>query len=90
MKGYFAFWKYDGWPPWLGGRILHMRPNGMVITENYGPGCSFKPVKILPPEAGKKLLKELNDLAAQYRKAEDKLRDEWLKKAEDLMEKEFE
>jgi len=85
MKGYYAFWSCSGVPPWLGGCITKMFPNGKVETEEYGPGFHFYPVKILPPEVGAKLLADLKAMAAEFQEAEDKLHSDFMQRAEDLM-----
>ena len=61
-KPLFAFWKYDKFPYVLGGTVTKMRNDGYVETVEFGVGYAFKPVKILPLEAGKQLLMQLNQL----------------------------
>ncbi len=56
----FAFWRYDLFPYTLGGEFTKMRDDGFVYVPNYRGW--FRPIKILPLEAGQHLLNELNKL----------------------------
>jgi len=58
----YAFWKLGCFPYVLGGEIVRWRDDGCVETKEYGPGLWWKPIKILPVEAGKKLRAELEAL----------------------------
>jgi hypothetical protein len=66
----FALWKYDAFPYVLGGEITRFCEKDWpgkdyVETKNYGPGCYFKPVKIVPLKVGKELLAKYEALAAE-------------------------
>lgn len=78
----FAFWRYDQYPYILGAPVLEMRDDGFIKPEGYGGYC-FKPIKLLPLEAGKKLYKTIEQLKKQHWEAESNLRKEWIKKLND-------
>ena len=77
----YAFWRYDKYPYVVGGTITVMRENGWVECKEYGPGHCFKPLIVLPVEAGRALRKQLDSLDEGYREAQKKLHDEWMTKA---------
>lgn len=83
----FAFWKYDGWPTnqCLGGTITHMRPDGLIESENYGKGSYFKPFLILPEKQGKERMQLLKQLDADYRYEWDILKKKYAARHADLI-----
>ncbi len=84
----YAFWNYDTYPYLLGGPIVKVRDNGYVTTENYGPGYSFWPVRILTLKAGQLHHAKLKKLEAEYKEAQKAFNLEWKRKAE-LLAKEI-
>ena len=62
----YAFWKYDRFPFVLGGEVTGFRGDGWVETENYGWGCYFKPIKIVPLEDGLAMQEELDKQQSDY------------------------
>lgn len=64
----FAFWKYDTFPFCLGGTIIKTLDSGAVSTKEFGGGSYFKPIAVLPDEAGVKIKQELEALEAEYNK----------------------
>lgn len=67
-KPLFAFWRYDRFPFVLGGEVIEMYDDGHVTAKGY-TGMMFRPIKILPLEAGKTLKKKLDDLEARHQQA---------------------
>ena len=72
MEGLFAFWKYDQFPYLLGGNVEKVFENGLVKIKEYN--STFRPVLILPKENGEMLKAKLEDLRAEYREEQSKLR----------------
>lgn len=62
----YAFWDYDTYPYFLCGTVTKMRDDGLVSVKEFG-GAMFKPVLILPVNAGKRLKEKLDFLDVQYR-----------------------
>lgn len=62
----FAFWDHGSYPYKLGGPITKIHDNGMVETVNFGIGNTFRPVLILPLEAGKKINERLKGLDREH------------------------
>lgn len=62
----YAFWNYDQYPYFLCGTISGMRDDGLVSIKEFG-GAMFKPVLILPRNAGLKLKEKLSFLERTYR-----------------------
>lgn len=61
----YAFWDYDLCPYMLGGIIQGFLSSGNVKVKGYD-GMSFKPITILPDEAGRKALARLKEIRAEY------------------------
>jgi len=76
-----AFWKYDKFPFCLSGFITDTRPNGNVTVEGYR-GCIFKPIAILPDDAGAELAEQLSRLQMEYETEVLALKKEYMKKSE--------
>ncbi len=85
MKKLYAFWRYTGFPGFLGGPVTDIRNDGKVETSNYGPGFLFKPVLIVPHDKGVALHTKLNDLQKRYETATEKLREEFKKMLNDTV-----
>ena len=83
----FAFWSYGSYPYVLGGTVTRMREDGYVETKEYGPGAWFKPVKLLPLDAGKELNAKLRALDANYTKSLAAFQAGWNDEAKRLFEK---
>lgn len=62
-----AFWEYDVYPFLKCGTIAELKQSGLVVTHEYGKGMSFRPVMILPEEAGQCLKTQLDELECEYR-----------------------
>lgn len=62
----YAFWSYDTYPYFLCGTITKMNDDGLVSIKEFG-GARFKPVLILPVNAGKRLKEKLAFLEKTYR-----------------------
>ena len=60
----YAFWDYDVCPYMIGGEVKEIRPNGRVVVQGY-MGMSFKPLAILPDEAGLDALKKIRKYQQQ-------------------------
>lgn len=84
MSEQFAFWKYDGFPYLLGGTVTKMDDTGRVETKEYGKGFWFMPVKILPVNAGKRMLAKLEELRKKHSVAEKEFRATWKQAANHL------
>ena len=69
----YAFWDYDLCPYMIGGEVKKFMENGNVIPKNY-QGMQFKPIAILPDQAGKNALEFLNKIRHDYAVAEKKLK----------------
>jgi len=80
----YAFWKYDSFPYVLGGTVEQMNKDGLVQTTEFGKGYWFKPIKLLPLDAGVTVQKALNDLREGHCKATKKLHQEWIAKLRNL------
>ena len=61
----YAFWPYDLFPYFLGGRVTKFFGQ-QVEVEGYGKGYLFTPVKIIEGKDGKHVLEELEKLKQQY------------------------
>jgi len=73
----FAFWKHDSFPYLLGGTISKWCEKDypgkdFVETEEFGLGCYFRPVKVMPVAPALEILSKLNKLKKQY---EEELKD---------------
>jgi hypothetical protein len=84
ITGLFAFWKYRSFPFVLGGTVVEMRPDGVVRTKEYGH-MWFVPIKIMPIEAGKKLLAQLEKVRADEHTAQARFNAEWAAKIHALL-----
>lgn len=79
-KKLYAFWKYDRFPYLLGGLIVDFKDDGFVTVEGYR-GMKFKPIKILPFDAGKALQAKLDALEQAYDKQQRSLHEDFRKQA---------
>lgn len=66
----YAFWDYDICPYILGGIITEFTDSGNIRAKGYD-GMIFKPIAILPGEAGSRALSKIKILSAKLRTAED-------------------
>ena len=80
----YAFWRYDRYPFVLGGPIMKIGDGGEVYPEGY-EGCRFKPIKILPLDAGVRLHQQIRALADRYNVELEKMQASWRKRVEDLL-----
>jgi hypothetical protein len=85
MKGYYAFWRYDVYPFILGGTITNMDKNGFIETEEYGVGRYFKPMAILPGNAGKELHHKIKVMTDERNTALEKFNLTWRIKISELI-----
>ena len=69
----------------LGGTIAHMRPDGLIESENYGKGSYFRPFLILPEKQGKERMQLLKQLDADYRKEWDTMKNKYAVKHMELI-----
>jgi hypothetical protein len=76
----YAFWDYDLCPYIIGGEVKVMRPNGRVVVQGY-LGMLFKPIAILPDEAGLTALNQIRSLRGEYSEAESALKKAYKKEA---------
>lgn len=81
----YAFWEYSEFPYILAGPVSKLHENGDVETANYGPGFRFKPVKLLPREAGAQLHGALKTLEKAHEAAQKKFHSEWKAKVEEQL-----
>jgi hypothetical protein len=81
----YAFWRHGTFPYVLGGTIKTMAANGVVECHEYGGGRRFMPIKILPAEAGRKLLLKLKALEIEHRKAQEAFDVEWEERLKALL-----
>lgn len=76
-RGQYAFWSYDKFPYFLGGKIIATRANPyrgatnndppfLVQTEGYG-GAWFPARVILPPKLGEKVLELRGEMHGERR-----------------------
>lgn len=79
-KKLYAFWKYDCYPYLLGAPVVEFRDDGFITAEGYR-GCRFKPIKILPLEAGKALKAKLDALEQEYNEQQRALHETFRKRA---------
>jgi hypothetical protein len=70
-----AFWRYESFPFVLCGKIVKMKGDGKVETEEYGPGFWFKPIKIVPYDEGLMIKNRLKKLTQRYHTELDKFKD---------------
>jgi predicted DNA-binding antitoxin AbrB/MazE fold protein len=82
---FYAFWKHDIFPGFLGGTVTNMRSDGMIETVGYGKGSWFKPCKIVPVEEGRKIAAELATLKQEHLNAQAKLRKEFIDKRNQII-----
>lgn len=75
----FAFWKYDLYPYYIGGKVTEDFGDDGVEVAGY-PGSIVRPTFFLPDEKGEKLVEELKDLKFRERVARDVLKEEWIEK----------
>jgi hypothetical protein len=80
----YAFWRYSCFPFVLGGEVLEVRDDGLVKVKNYG-GATFRPIKILPYDAGRQLWERLRDLTDRHARELQKLKDRFLHEAQSLV-----
>lgn len=71
-KGHIAFWKYDLFPFILWGTIEKTHGE-YVETKQHGRGYSFKPLFVLRPEEGEKLIAKLIDLKCRRQNMIDEI-----------------
>jgi hypothetical protein len=76
----YAFWDYDICPYMLGGEVKEVRPNGRVVIKGYN-GMSFKPIAILPDEAGLDALKKIKTYQQQCSYLEKAIKNVYKKEA---------
>ena len=76
----YAIWKYAGFPHFLCGEVKEILPSGDVRVKGYD-GMIFQPIKIVPEDAGKKIVEVLGDLRIPHRRAKERFDAEWLAKA---------
>ena len=76
----YAFWNYDICPFMLGGEVKEIRPNGYVVIKGY-MGMSFKPIAILPDQAGLDALKKIKDYQQQASELERSIKEVYKKEA---------
>lgn len=76
VEGLYAFWRYDSFPYVLGGPVSTMNERGDVTIPTYGNGV-VTPIKIVPYDAGRKLLEQIDALRAEHREVLDKLNDDF-------------
>jgi hypothetical protein len=81
-----AFWKYDRYPGILCGTITEVLDNGLAKIKEYGNGC-FRPILVLPKEAGLKLKEELEILEKDHLKRLKEVQKESSNKINSLTEK---
>ncbi len=74
VKDLFAFWKYDLFPYVLGGPIGEIDDKGFVFATTYR--LWFKPIKILPLQAGIDLWSELEKLKRNYKATLEDIKEE--------------
>jgi hypothetical protein len=74
----FAFWGNDLYPYVLGDEVVEMDDNGNIKAKAYGG--RFKPIKILPLEAGQKLMAEIKAVSDAQRRALKAFNKEWLER----------
>ncbi len=65
----FALWRYDQFPYFVGGEVVLMNSRGYVQTKEYGRQYRMNPTKVLPLEAGRKLLEDLKALKSRRAEA---------------------
>lgn len=80
----YAFWRYDLFPYILGGEVVSMTDAGLVKIKEYG-GSAFRPVLILPYDAGIEIHEKLRLLDDRYRKALRELNAGFLREAQELV-----
>lgn len=61
----YAFWNYDVCPYVVGGEISRFLEDGYIESYSY-PGMKFKPIAIIPGEAGREALNKIDDLIQKY------------------------
>lgn len=76
----YAFWDYDLCPYMIGGIVKEFLPSGSVTVKGYD-GMAFKPIAIIPDEAGKKALARLNKIRYEYSEKEKALKNEYRSRA---------
>jgi len=79
----YAFWPYDLFPYYLGGRVVKMSGESVEI-KGYGPGYLFKPPRLVEGKAGRKILADLQALKDEHRKALNVVATEFRSKLNDL------
>ena len=90
MEKLFALWKYytGSHMTVLGGTVTKVLDDGRVSTVEFGSGSYFVPVKIFPSvEAGRKALKEFQDIDAARSNAKLKIEQDYEVKLNDLVKK---
>ena len=80
-----AFWRYDCFPFVLCGKIVMMKNDGRVETEEFGRGSWFKPFKIVPYDEGLMIKNKLAALEKRYNSELKKFKDEFGKAAKDII-----
>ena len=80
----WAFWSYDLCPYVIGGMVEKFLEDGYVRARNYA-GMKFKPIAIIPDEAGRKALNALSELRAEYSEAEKALKKTYANKVRKLI-----
>lgn len=74
----YAFWKYETEFPYvLGAPVDTVLKSGLVRVEGYG-ASTFRPVLLLPLEAGQELHTQLRQLSKQYTEEKVALRQKYL------------
>ncbi len=66
----WAFWKYDQFPYFLGGRVIYFLDDGQVKTREYS-GRTFTPVTLIHGPRGGELLAWLRAARTAYRNRQE-------------------
>ena len=68
----YAFWRYDLFPFVCGASVNKMDERGLVSAPSYG-GSWFKPLLLLPHEAGLEIQKVLDASKAEMRRRKEEI-----------------
>jgi hypothetical protein len=82
MNELYAFWNYDSYPYIVGGVVKEMRDDGMVYIPSFQGW--FKPIKLLPREAGEKLHQHLKGLEQNRARALKAFEVHWQNKLQEI------
>jgi hypothetical protein len=81
----YAFWNYDQFPYVLHGRVVHMSGDGYVKIEGYST-MRFRPVLLMPVEAGEKLGEQINAVRAEHKEALAEFNVSWKDRVRELLD----